>query len=81
MGRPIRIEAHHRSDALALMRTLSGCRPYLVQLTAERWEVRAERRSLDDEGPIREVEEWARVRHVGPTTVVLEDGTSRQLGL
>jgi hypothetical protein len=76
----IRIVADDRSDALVLMRSLAAWRPYLVQLTARRWEVRALADAASRDDVIRLVETWAAVRRLDGATVTLDDGTSRRVG-
>lgn len=75
----IRIEAEHRADALALMRDLLGCRPYLVQLSERRWQVRAAPGAVPPDVLVETVEQWLVARHLAGTVVTLDDGSQREV--
>jgi hypothetical protein len=79
VGGSIRIEAEHRSDALALMRSLGSCSPYLVQISDRRWQVRAAPGVLPADELVEAVERWLVARRLLGTTVTLDDGTQREV--
>lgn len=75
----IRVAVEHRADAVALMTALVRCRPYLVQLSARRWEVRAAPAGVTEEALLRTVDEWVAARRLGRATVILADGSKREV--